>query len=696
MRIATAWCLSVGFMVACGSSKPEVTLDADVVPVGCLEDSSKGAASAVPLAAGVKSVGMICPRGDRDYFLVTVAAGEDLLDVSFTYPQAVTKVVPRARLFAPDGVTQVPNAVAVDPASGDGKAAVATTFAVPAPGTYILEVGDATDANLDSVNTYVVQVAGAVDPDGHERNDTPATAKAADGKPGYFAYAGDVDVYAVTIATAGALLSLKVTNPAAASPIDYTVADAKGAILGTGTIPPSATVFDATAAAPAAGALFVSLTRKAPGLPSRAVDSSYAVALAEVKETDPNELPTRNDAPATATCLAGGAAPCAAVFAGTATTFKPQTGMVGSRGDRDYYVFQATAAPAVVAASATVGATAMTLALDIVVPIPSSPCTKDADCKVLAGSCTTNDDCEFSHQCIVPTAGACASETCRQCAGAGVCLPLPSGTSACGVTLYSIWDTDGGAKTAADGLNHVRTAMPVFTAGPVYVVVHDQKDDQYDPATPYTLEVSASPEPDPADATADPTKRNNFFNPYPIQATKLTPNRARAVDITAQITAGTPVTGYLSYQTDEDWFTFNHPCAGADCGLVFEWVQPGPSVARPVFFLRTDSLSLHESWTYRGAMPTTAPVTDVFGDGDCTECSFAAKKHEASGTTPYKYYLQVRDVGADDWDFTPSGLYQFRLKTLTPGCPASCSEAGAGTCGCFCKAQNQCPVGDAL
>jgi len=44
-----------------------------------------------------------------------------------------------------------------------------------------------------------------------------------------------------------------------------------------------------------------------------------------------------------------------------------------------------------------------------------------------------------------------------------------------------------------------------------------------------------------------------------------------------------------------------------------------------VFFMRNEDLTLHESWTYAGAVPTPAPVTDVFGDGDCTECSFASK-----------------------------------------------------------------------
>jgi hypothetical protein len=264
------------------------------------------------------------------------------------------------------------------------------------------------------------------------------------------------------------------------------------------------------------------------------------------------------------------------------------------------------------------------------------------------------------------------------------------------VTVYSALDADGGMVVGKDGFNTVRTAQPLFAAGPVFVVVHDGKDDQYDPALLYTLDVQVVPEPDPLDNSTTAASRNNFYNPYPIQSTSLKPSQARAKDISAEILAGTSIAGYISYQSDEDWFSFAHPCPGTNCGLVFEWMQPGPSPVRPVFLLRRDDLSLHESWTYTGTVPTTGPVTDLFGDGDCTECSFASAKHVATGATPYRYFLQVRDAGADDWDFTSSGRYEFRLKTITSGCPASCSEEGVGFCECFCKAQNQCPAGPVL
>lgn len=700
MRIATAWFLSAVLASAgCGSSKKEdENLDADVTTNGCQVDPSKGADTAVPLAVGEKAVGMLCPRADQDFFAVTVASGTNLLDVNASYPSALSKVALQVRLYEADGVTQVPNASASDADASDGKNAVATTFAVPKPGAYIVRVSDATDANSDSVNSYVLQVAGAADPDTHEPNDVIAQAKAADGVPGYFSALGDVDIYQITIANAGSLLQMKVSNPATAkASIAYEIMDAAQTLLATGEVPPAATPADLTRPAPKTGQLLIALHYPASSTPDRRPEAAYTIALAEIAESDPNDAPPRNDTPGTASCLAGASSPCAATFSGAAAAFKTQTGTIGSRGDRDYFLARATAAPGVIEATLRAPATTMDLALDIMIPNLTSPCKTDADCKVYAGACTSDDDCELSHHCIDAKAGACATTTCRQCAAAGVCLALPDspGQSACGVTIYSTLDSDGGAKTGADGFNTLRTAQPVFTAGPVYVVVHDNKDDQYDPALMYSLDVQIAPEPDPMD-NLDAASRNNFYNPYPLQSTDLEPSQKRAKDITAQITAGTPIEGYISYQSDEDWFWFPHPCPGTNCGLVFEWIQPGSSPVRPVFFLRRDDLGLHESWTYTGTLPVVAPITAIFGDGDCTECSFASARHTASGTTPYKYYLQVRDSGADDWDFSANGRYQFRLTTVTPGCPASCSEGAAGVCECFCKAQNMCPAGPAF
>jgi hypothetical protein len=700
MPIAIVWFLSLGFiLVGCSDSKKNnENTDADSSGGGCIVDLSKEASSALPVIFGEKVTGQICPRGDSDFYLIDLPEGMELLDVHVAYPSVVTKVNLKARLFQSDGVTQVANGLASDPTS-DGKSALVTTFRVPKAGRYFLQVSDVNDTSTDHINSYILQVAAIGDPDNHESNDTTALAKAPDGQPGFFSYQGDVDVYQVKLVKADSLLQLKIHNPALAkATIEYAITDEAGKELGTGKVTPAVLPLDLTQPVKAAGTLFLSFQQAAGSIPDRRTEAGYIVTTAEVAERDLNEAPVRNDTPATATCLNGASSPCTAVYSNALVTFPMQQGLIGSRGDRDYFLFRATSAPAVVEVTLQAPASTMDLAFDILAPHLASPCQTDTECKVLAGPCKTDDDCEWSHQCIAAASGACTTSTCRQCAGAGLCLPLPDTPvkNACGVTLYSIRDMDGGMSPGTTGSNVLRTAQPVIATGPVYIVVHDQKDDQYDPNVTYSLSVKVAPEPDALDNSADPAARNNFYNPYPLQTTELFPQKARAKDITAQITAGTSVTGFISYASDEDWYRFAHPCAGADCGLVFEWVQPGPSTVRPVFFLRTESLNLHESWTYTGPMPTTAPTTDLFGDGNCTECSFASKKHIAAGSNPYQYFLQVRDAGADDWDYTANGRYEFRLKTLTPGCPASCSERGAELCGCFCKAQNQCPAGPVL
>lgn len=700
MPVAIVWFLSLGLiLVGCSDSK-KGSQNMDPEPSGgeCIVDPSKEASSALPLGFGEKVSGQICPRGDGDFYAIDIPPGMDLVDVNVAYPSVVTKVTLKTRLFQSDGVTQVANALASDPSS-DGKSALVTTFRVPQAGRYFLQVSDVNDSSSDHINSYVLQVAAVVDPDTHENNDTADLAKAPDGQLGFFSYVGDIDVYQVKIVKADSLLQLKIQNPThAKATIEYAITDETGKELGTGKVTPAAVPLDLTQPVKAAGTLFLSFHQAVGSMPDRRPEAGYSVTLGEMAESDPNETPIRNDVPAKATCLGGASTPCTAVYANTLVSFPMQQGLIGSRGDRDYYFFRATSAPAVVEVTLQAPASAMDLAFDILAPHLASPCQTDAECKVLAGPCKTDDDCEWSHQCIAATPGACTTTTCRQCAGAGLCLPLPDtpGKNVCGVTLYSIRDTDGGMSTGTTGTNILRTAQPVLSAGPVYIVVHDQKDDQYDPKVSYSLSVNVAPEPDSLDSSTDPAARNNFYNPYPLQTTELFPQKTRAKDITAQLTAGTSISGFISYASDEDWYRFAHPCAGADCGLIFEWVQPGPSSVRPVFFLRTESLNLHESWTYTGPMPTTAPTTDLFGDGNCTECSFASKKHTANGTSPYQYFLQVRDAGADDWDYTANGRYEFRLKTLTPGCPASCSERGVELCGCFCKAQNQCPAGPAL
>jgi hypothetical protein len=701
MRTATAWSRRLGVLAALAvasvlaeacESKSRTSDEETTDATGCLLDSSSAAASATPTNAGDKQQGTICPRGDRDWYALDVPAGSNLLDVSASYSGSLTKVKLFARLYGSDGVTPVADGEIDDATPATGTTSIATTLRVAQPGRYYLEVGDIQDKNADSRNSYVLTVGFAADPDPHEPNDTASDAKVPDTNPGYLAYRGDVDVFRAT--TTEALLRMTLDNPAGAkSAIDYQVTSSDGTVIARGSALPAAAAQDTVRAVGAAGDYLVTLRYPPASEPDRRPEAGYRMTLASVKEPDPHESPVRNDSATTATCPGGGAGPCNTTFSGAKVDLPVQHGFIASVGDRDVYRIDATGGvPAVLEADLSAGPTPLQLALTILTPHAESPCTSDTECAAINVECKKDSDCELSHKCLTEDAYTfCKTPPCRLCEGSGACVPSgpAGGPRVCAAIQYTTMDADGGMSVDASAKNSVRTAQPIFTAGPVYVVVHDFQDQRYDLSSAYDLALRVAPEPDPNDQSGTASERNNFYNPYLVQDSNLTPNKARAKDITAEIGGANAVTGYLSYQADEDWYVFDHPCPGQDCGLVFEWVQPGPSPVRPAFILRTEGLGIHESWTYSGATATTSlagPVTATFGEGDCHECSFASQKYSG------KYYLQVRDVGAAHWDFSGGGKYSFRLKTKSAGCPAQCSEF-AGQCGCYCKDLNQCPPG---
>lgn len=709
LRVTPAVLLGVVF-VACKASDAEepANLGTDGGD-SCIADTSKGAASAVVVTSEQAGEGMVCPRTDRDWFAVDVPEGQDLVDLSASYAGSLTKVHLVARLYGADGTTPVEGGEVADTSLTSGKSVAQSTLHVATAGRYYLEVGDVGDQQADAYNTYVLSVGFATDPDTHEPNGTTADAKPVDAAPSFIGFRADVDVFRATVGASG-LLGVVFENPVGArAALNYDIADATGRVLASGQAPPSATPLDVTRAVGAAGEYFVSVRYPADAQPDRRPEAGYRVTLTAPAEPDTNESPTRNDSALSATCPGGGAGPCTTTFTGAAVVLPQQKGYVASVGDSDYYrIDVASSAPAVLEMDLVAGVAKVDFVLDLLTPHAGSTCTKDADCTGIALACTSNDDCELSHQCLDEDDYAlCAKKPCRLCAGAGACVPAGArdGARVCAVAQFSAKDADGGQKLDAAGTNRVRTALPLFATGPYYVVVHALTGAQYDPAAGYTLDLRVVPEPDARDR-GEPAQRNNFYNPYPLRTTDLEPSKKRAQDISAQVAAGTAVSGFISYASDEDWFSFAHPCPGLDCGLQFEWVQPGPSRVRPVFLMRTSELGLHESWTYTGTTPPTAlsgPVTDTFGDGDCSECSFASRLHGVASTdggtstaAAYQYYLQVRDYGADDWDSSATGAYQFRLKTVTTGCPVSCSERGGTTCACYCRSQNTCPAGPEL
>ena len=614
MPTVTASCrshlLALALAGCAGGGGADAGADLAVAMVGsCTIDNNTPDA---PAALGAMAqTGQVCPLGDEDWYAIDVPQGADLIDLSVGYPDAATRVSISAQLFQSDGKTPIAGGQLADSRVGVRKGLVGTTLRVPQPGRYLLLVRDAANAEADAVNGYVLRAQTAKDPDTHEPNDTAASASIPDGKPGWLAWRGDVDLFKVNVPQGSTLLSMKLLNPAASKAVlHYRVTNGGGNVAVEGDLAPSAQAIDAVRAVPSQGDYTVALSYVDGSAPDRRPEAAYTIDLAALPELDANDQGIRNDDGVTATCLGGNdMAGCGSDYAGMAQQFSGK-GQIGSLGDRDVFRFDvASGVPALVEIEAKMGITRLQLAVDLLVPHAASTCTKDADCVALNQTCKADTDCELSHTCLPAAAyHFCANgQPCRLCAGASACLPLDarSGKQVCAAPQYLAHDADG-AVAEQGGMNVVRTAQPILQAGPVYVVVHDFQDDAFDRAQDYTLDVRTMPEPDPWDQPASAAARNNFYDPYPQANDNLAPSAARAKDISDDLLAGKTTSGFISYASDEDWFYFRHPCPKLDCGLVFEWTQPGPSAVKAAFLMRRDDLSIHESWTYTGNVPPPA------------------------------------------------------------------------------------------
>jgi hypothetical protein len=641
-------------------------------------------ATATTLLSGQAVQNTICYQGISDWYQITVPPGNDLVDIAAGYPAGiVTPVDLDVKIFvASDDASGTLVQDLTAPAGSDaGPSAIGTTVRVPGAGDYYIQVTDSHGASFDSDNAYTVQVTSAADPDTHEPNDSPALANPTDSAPGYLAYLGDLDVFTTSIAKPTDLLTLSLTNPPVAlAPIQYQISSSGGAILAEGEAAPSATALSTVFPVPAADRYYLTLSYAAGVRPDRRLSDGYTVSFGSTSNPDTND----NHTIANALCPGGGTGPCTQAYSGTAVSLPAQSGYIAVPGQRDYYRVDVTSgAPLILQIDVESSSTTVKYAVDLLTPDADSPCTTDSGCAAVNHPCTTDTDCELSHSCLPPgqyTFCPTSGVACALCAGASICVM--NGSS--GTCALSQFLSDYSPGQAPAGSNTVSTVQPLFTSGPHYIAIHDAQNANYDESHPYTLTLKMAPEPDPYDQSTSAAGRNNFYNPYPTANTDRSPNKARAVLLSAaQISAG--ITGYISYQADEDWFSFVSPCApdagDTTCGINFQWTQPSSNVKVAFFVLDPTSLQARESFAYTGPVPPDAPVTCTFDNSDCSSCSF--------GEVGQTYYMQITDIHEKAWDYSGSGQYSFTLTGVTVGCPSACTNSG-GTCLSQCAASNTC------
>jgi hypothetical protein len=676
---------------------------------GCTT-AGNSSGGAIALTSGQSIQSKICFAGTSNWFVVDVPSGDTLLDISAGYPASANSPVDLdIKVYSLSGTTltqlecTTTPCELVAPSGADGGAnAIQTTVQTLTSGKYYLQIADQHNSSFDPTNSYTLKVATAKDPDTHEPNDTNANAKPSDSSPGYLAYLGDVDIFETKVSSADELLTLSITNPKNATfPIDYSITTSSGAIVGTGTAIQQTAATTQNFVLTAADTYYVALQAAAGSVPDRT--AGYTVTFGST----PNPDTVNNHTFATAVCPGGGTSPCTMAYAGAETILPAVSSYISVGGQHDYYRVDVTSGAALVLdVNLTSSSTSVKYAVDILTADPNSSCMADSDCVGLNKQCSefdggTSGDCELSHACLQPgnynfCPGGITGAQCQLCAGAGLCIPQSGGSGGfCAIPQYLSSFSPNGTKI---GGPNVATAQPLFSNGTYYINVHDANYTGIDLKNPYSLTLKMEPEPDPYDQSTVATSRNNFYDPYPSSMSNESPNLPLAVPLTlAELATG--VSGWISYQADDDWFTFPHPCPGMDCALEFNWTQPGPSKVQVAFYMiDNDGTSLNLSFAYNGD-PTklTMPMPGTLDNmgGDCHNCSVALATADPDGGPvhgkPYMYYLRVADVSQTHWDYTTGGKYTVSMAKGADGCPASCSF-GPNGCGCYCKADMNCPA----
>jgi hypothetical protein len=632
-------------------------------------DKSTNMATATDLAEGKEVTGYICPTKDQDYFKITIPTGSKLLRVKLSASVADTAVQLTYRIVKAGGSSgSDETSVATAPTfSGSGLRTYDAYHCID-PGTYYLVVQDDGNNNRDPNNPYTLSYTTTADLDKNESNDTIATATTITSGgtvTGYLSCASDLDYYKVTVAADQLVQVALSTTTAPTAALRYTIYDSSKTAIATDQGATTAAVSLKTIhAVPKAGTYYLIVDDAGSG--SGDPKSPYSLIVTMLAEQDSNDKGTRNDTAAGATSLGS-------YSSSDGTKTFTATGQIGSKADVDIYKisgFSGVTAdnPAVIEVSVSYGkGSKVDPAVSLIYPHTSTTCTSDACCNVVATSCTGNFSCLretatcvqkgdtycSNTACVASPSSTCATD--KACAGASLCLS----EKYCGAEQFTKFCSDG-TTTAS-----VKTAQPLLHPGPWYIRVYDYKSDDYDYGSNYTLTVKVRMDP-------DGTKELNseYFGPEFAQTGTGTYlyHLAAAKKKGDTITLGTALTGYISYENDQDWYAFAHPCTGADCTLQFSWTLGSncPSDLKFVFELRTSDGGEFFNFPKNGSSSSS-------GYGASTgECVFADKGDSG-------YYVVVRDYNYKAYSWTCS--YTLTVSKVADGCVSPCKYY-TGTTNC--------------
>ncbi|MEM6931886.1 MAG: hypothetical protein AAF602_33445, partial [Myxococcota bacterium] len=394
------------------------------------------------------------------------------------------------------------------------------------------------------------------------------------------------------------------------------------------------------------------------------IDTPYQLSLALGEDPDDNEP---NDHPGSATEL------LTATCGGAWSNLEQNGGFIATSGDIDWFALDLSeCARGLVEAAVDFDGTlpaGFQAELRLLRAHDASVCTLDQDCVALNERCTTDEDCgTLGNSCGLN----------GFCEGAGVCLP----NQRCGANLLV-----ERAETGSEG--QVDLSAPLFDAGPVWLGVSDNRGDAESPDVPYQVQARVRTDP-------DDNEPNNFYTAGPPTASQSSAHDDFAVEIPVHncvdpdpTDTGMPqlprvcctdvpwTEGALSYDYDQDWFRYAHPCPDEDCMVrLHVEVDAGPVDTFVQVWRRTslffDGITLVEDTGNQGAIDVS------FGGLDPTdECFYAFQGHNGN---PYWYHVSLRDTifagnGAPTggtWDHDETQGYRICVEKIANECVDPC------------------------
>ncbi|MCP4676377.1 MAG: hypothetical protein GY854_12870 [Deltaproteobacteria bacterium] len=643
----------------------------------CPWDDDDEHANATALTMSSPAEGFLCPIGDQDWYAITVPSGTDLLSVELTVDAPVAPIDPTYSIWTADAASVVASPTASE-AAGSSKP-IQIVHGLEA-GEYLLVVRDRADDSEDVRHPYRISIAGSVDTDTNEPNNTDDTATATGGTAmqGYISYRGDEDWFQVESEAQG-LLRLRLTMPMGGIEPAYRIVSPEGDDIISDANEAGKhgdTDLEYLQALETEGTYYVVISDD----DNLDDDNSIPYSLELILEEDP-DANEANDHPSEATEL--GVFTCAAEW----SDWTSVQAFLGSSGDIDWYKIELETCGRGLLEVEVSFDEPTTLPEDLqatarlVLEREQDVCVVDQDCQKLARTCELDLDCSR-------VGNTCLDE--GVCAGAGVCLP----GDICGVSFLSVAapETVGDPPNQTTNPNRgtVLFAAPVNSNLPVYLAVEDYHSDAYSIDHGYTLRTRVRTDPDTHEIseayTAGPPTIDDEPGTHIIHAKEVTVHDC--IGGVSCCGSDTWEEGFISYSYDQDWYSYTHPCPGQDCMLrvVYEFGEG------PVDFY----MHVYEGETlwYDTLVDTFeeashAATSDVFGGlGADDECFYGFSEHQGEDN-PFFYYLMVRDTiyvsegQAEDgtWDFSSEQAYRFCIEKIADGCLEPCVQYPETGCG---------------